>query len=99
MFQQQAEQRAHRSFRGAPLGVHHLKGASAESRPFVVIFEQLENRRRQRLWRNDSQSVGLAKDFDDVTKVFRVRTNQNGRSKLRGLQNVVSAARYQAAAE
>ena len=97
---QQLEQRVHRALGRALLRAASPRRARRPSAARSSSFSsKLQHGCGQRLGSDYSQRVSLTKDVDDVAKVFRVRPHQNGCSELRGFQNIVSAARHQAAAD
>src|SRR5271165_2650052 len=64
-----------------------------------MIGKEVQEALRQRLRRDHTNGVGPAKQIDDVTEVLGMRSNQDGFSELRRLDDVVSAAGHQAAAD
>src|SRR4030088_2013871 len=66
---------------------------------FVRVFDQLHEDQRQLRQSNDADRVAAGKEVDDVAKILVVVAGHNGNAIERGLKNVVSASRHQAATD
>ena len=75
------------------LRLDRLLGAAAERGALVVVVEQLHQHERQLSHTDDAHGIPALEEPYDIAKVLGVIASDNGNSVLRGLNDVVPAAR------
>ena len=79
------------------LRLDRLLGTATEGGALVVVVQQLHKHKRQLSHTDDPHRIPALEQRYDVAKVLGVIASYDGNSVLRGLDDVVSAARDQAA--